>query len=120
MEDLDLDFDPQPRRTRARRPREEDESDSDDNTAFWKQNARKLGKPERKTGTGKKRPLTRRQWIEANCRIRNIDGEIVPFILNPAQRSLECSVILQERAGMPVRQIVLKARKVGTSTQAMG
>jgi hypothetical protein len=92
-----------------------------DNAAFYALHNRRNGLIHR-TGTKKRRAVRRREWIEANIRIRNVDAEIVPLVANQVQRSLEAAVILQERAGVPVRQIILKARKVGCSTwvEAMG
>jgi hypothetical protein len=67
------------------------------------------------TGT-RRLPLRRRQWIEAYCRIRDKHGDIVPFILNAEQRTMECAMIRAERAGLPVRLVPLKPRQVGIST----
>lgn len=66
-------------------------------------------------GMGGKR-LRRRAWIEKYFRIRNEKGEIVPLVLNHAQRQLEATILRMERAGVPVRIQVLKARKEGIST----
>lgn len=64
----------------------------------------------------KKLPLRRRQWIESYCRIRNKDGDIVPFILNAEQRAMECAIVRAERTGLPARLVPLKPRQVGIST----
>lgn len=63
-----------------------------------------------------KRNMSRREWIEANFPVRAKDGRIVPLILNPAQRRFEAKILRMERAGVPVRIIILKARKMGFST----
>lgn len=83
-----------------------------DNAAFYALHNRKTGMIYR-TGARRPRPVRRREWIERNIRIRNVDAEIVPLIPNQVQRSLEAATILQERNHVPVRQIILKARKVG-------
>ncbi|WP_221039185.1 hypothetical protein [Gelria sp. Kuro-4] len=48
--------------------------------------------------------------------IRNKLGEVVPLKLNNVQRSIIKEVAAQERAGKPVRIIILKARQMGVST----
>ncbi|MCP3960151.1 MAG: hypothetical protein GY719_20085 [bacterium] len=67
------------------------------------------------------RKMSRRQWIERYVRIRDKDANIVPLILNTAQRRLLALVLKLERAGVPIRVIILKARQMGFSTlvQAM-
>lgn len=64
--------------------------------------------------------MTRRQFIERYVKIRNKDGEIVPFILNDAQRRLEAEILKLERKNVPVRIIILKARQMGFSTYVNG
>lgn len=61
-------------------------------------------------------PLRTREWIERFVRIRDKRGGIVPLIPNFTQRNFHAAVLRQRRAGLPVRQIVLKARKQGIST----
>lgn len=63
--------------------------------------------------------LWRRQFIEGWLKIRNKDGQVVPAKLNPSQRKREAEIIRQERAGVPVRQIDLKARQIGNTTHTM-
>jgi len=63
-----------------------------------------------------RRVLRRRKWIERYFRVRDEKGKIVPLILNHAQRQLEATVLRMERAGIPVRVQILKARKEGVST----
>lgn len=60
--------------------------------------------------------LRRREWIERYFRIRTKKGEIVPLVLNHAQRQLEATILRIERAKKPVRIQILKARKEGIST----
>jgi hypothetical protein len=77
--------------------------------ALWTQNADG-------SWTRYKRNLSRREWIERCFPVRDTSGHIVPLMLNPAQRKLEAQILRMERAGVPVRIIVLKARKMGFST----
>lgn len=62
------------------------------------------------------RRMRRRQWIERFFTIRQENGTLGPLILNPAQRRLECQVLRMERARVPVRLQICKARKQGFST----
>lgn len=69
------------------------------------------------TVVGKKRlPMRRRQWIEHFCMIRAKNNELQRLVLNPPQRRLECAILRMQRAGLPVRIIILKARQMGFST----
>lgn len=61
-------------------------------------------------------PMRRRQWIESYCMIRGKGAQLVRLVLNPPQRRLECVILLMERAGMPIRVVILKARQMGFST----
>lgn len=63
-----------------------------------------------------RRRMRRRAWIERYYRIRDSSGRIVPLIANHAQRQLEAKTIRMERARVPVRIQILKARKEGIST----
>lgn len=92
------------------------EAKTANNRLWWKKWSYSEGTEKKKMATGKKRPLRRREWIEKFVRIRDIDGNIVPLIYNPAQRMLEAAIIRQERSQRPVRQVILKARKMGFST----
>lgn len=67
-------------------------------------------------GDRRTRRLRRRDWIERYFRIRTENGIIAPLVLNHAQRQLEATILRMERAGIPVRVQVLKARKEGVST----
>lgn len=67
-----------------------------------------------------KRRLSRREWIERYYRIRDERGRIVPLVLNHAQRQLEAKILRMERARVPVRIQILKARKEGISTYIGG
>lgn len=62
------------------------------------------------------RGLTRRQWGEYNFWVRPKRGSICRAVFQPAQRKLEVHVLRMERAGVPVRIIILKARQVMIST----
>ena len=63
-----------------------------------------------------KRKLSRREWIESFFMIRTKSGKIEPLKLNRAQRRLEAWILRMERAGVPVRIQILKARQMGFST----
>lgn len=63
-----------------------------------------------------KRNLSRREWIERFFPIRAANGQLQPLKLNPGQRKFEAEILRMERAGVPVRVIILKARKLGFST----
>lgn len=56
------------------------------------------------------------EYIENFLRIRAKSGEIVPFILKPAQQKLHDALMKQHAEGKPMRAIVLKARQLGFST----
>lgn len=64
----------------------------------------------------KKTTLSRREWIERYFRIRDADEQIVPLILNAPQRKLEATILKMQRAGVPVRVVILKSRKLGFTT----
>lgn len=56
-------------------------------------------------------------YCERNLYIQDkLTGEIVPFVLNWAQRMLVDRVMEDLAAGRPIRYIVLKARQMGLST----
>lgn len=66
---------------------------------------------------GKYKKLRRRQWIERYVHVIAKKGRrMVPFILNPPQRQLMARIYRMERAGVPIRIIILKARQLGFST----
>lgn len=67
----------------------------------------------------KRRPLSYRQFSEHRFQVVNKDSQLVPWRLNPAQRMREVAVLRQQRAGLPVRQIDLKARQIGFTTDAI-
>jgi hypothetical protein len=48
------------------------------------------------------------------------DGELVPFVWNPPQEKLAAAVQWQEERGLPIRVVILKARRVGISTWVQG
>lgn len=58
-------------------------------------------------------PLT---YIESYLKILDKAGRLVPLIFNPLQRRLYDEIQRQQRAGQPVRIIILKARQIGFST----
>ncbi len=55
-------------------------------------------------------------WAKENLFIVNMGGEMVPLDLNIAQCKVHAVVEAQRRAGVPMRVIVLKARREGIST----
>lgn len=57
-----------------------------------------------------------RDYIESFLKIRTKDAQLVRFKLNAPQRRLYEVIREQDRAGKPVRVIVLKARQMGFST----
>lgn len=57
-------------------------------------------------------------FCEHALQIRDKTGQTVPLVLTPAQRKLADAVDRQERAGQPVRIVVLKARQVHMSVGA--
>ena len=60
-------------------------------------------------------------WMEANLKIVDMDGKIVPLSLNVAQRMVHKTIeTVQIANGYPVRIIVLKARREGISTWTEG
>ena len=91
-----------------------------DNWRFWKLHNRDAGVQGFRSGN----PwgLSRRKWIERFVRVQlkgtddSGTGKVGPLVLNEAQRRLEAQVLRMERAGLPVRIIILKARQEGIST----
>lgn len=61
-----------------------------------------------------------RSYIQENLKIKNKAGELVPFIFNEAQEMVDREVQRQLDLGVPVRVIVLKARREGISTLSAG
>ena len=61
-----------------------------------------------------------RLYIEKYLKIRTKEGTIVPFKMNKAQIRLMQLVDDLEKAGKPVRILVLKARQMGFSTLTEG
>ncbi len=57
-----------------------------------------------------------REYIERFLKIRTKEGTVIPLRLNEPQRRLMNEIERQERAGKPVRVIILKARQMGFST----
>ena len=55
-------------------------------------------------------------FCEKNLMIVDKDGDLIPFVLNWAQKVLVERVLDDIANGRPVRYIVLKARQMGTST----
>ena len=59
-----------------------------------------------------------RRYIEKELKIRDKDARVVPLLLNGPQKKLYDALAAQNRAGKPMRAIVLKARQMGFSTLA--
>ena len=59
-----------------------------------------------------------RRYIEKELKIRDKDAKVVPLLLNGPQKELYDALAAQNRAGKPMRAIVLKARQMGFSTLA--
>lgn len=81
------------------------------------------GVAQRVLSTGRRRPLTDHEFMEKMLRIRPKDPErvgLLPFKLNQEQRYVEAQVLKMQRAGVPVRIIILKPRQIGLSTYVEG
>ena len=57
------------------------------------------------------------EYVKRNQKIKDKDGNIVPFVPNSVQRKVAEKVLAMIEAGMPVRLIILKARQMGISTE---
>ena len=55
-------------------------------------------------------------FIQKNLHIQDKEGRLIRFRFNPAQRRLYEEIRRQQKAGRPVRIIILKARQMGFST----
>ena len=60
------------------------------------------------------------KYFEDCLHVQDEHGKIVPFIRNPHQIKVIQAIDEQKRKGLPVRIIVLKPRKTGTSTEGAG
>jgi len=65
---------------------------------------------------GNPRRIGLRRFVERFFFVKTKDGDVQPFILNDSQRRLLAEIVRMERAGVPVRLIILKARQQGFST----
>jgi hypothetical protein len=61
-----------------------------------------------------------RFYAKSALKIRTKRGEIAPLALNSAQGILQNAIDAQEKAGLPVRIVILKARQQGLSTHVGG
>lgn len=59
-------------------------------------------------------------FIQQFLKIRDKDGNVIPFLLNKPQMRLYAVIREQWKAGKPVRIIILKARQMGFSTLVEG
>ena len=57
-------------------------------------------------------------WCATKAKIKDKEGNVIPFILNPPQRMFLVRLEDQRLAGTPVRQIVLKHRQWGCTTMS--
>lgn len=55
-------------------------------------------------------------WCAYNLKIINMSGNLVGLDLNIAQQKVHNTLELQRKAGLPIRAIILKARREGVST----
>jgi hypothetical protein len=55
-------------------------------------------------------------WQSANLKIVNKKAQLVPFVHNKAQLKVHNVMALQQKHGLPIKIIILKARKRGIST----
>lgn len=76
--------------------------------------------PTKRPAIEKARALPFPEWAEKYLKLRNTDGELVPFVLNPVQKKIddEWERQLKERGYVKIR--ILKARKMGASTYVQG
>lgn len=59
-------------------------------------------------------------WMAKNLWIQTLDGDLVPLMANTAQLSVHKALQMQASADIPVRAIILKARREGVSTYVQG
>ena len=64
--------------------------------------------------------INRKNYLKAFIKIQNKAGELIPFTLNEPQERLRKKIIELEKAGKPVRILILKARQMGFSTFTSG
>jgi len=55
-------------------------------------------------------------WMQKHLRVVDIHDQLVPFYPNPVQQKIYKVILMQRRAGKPVRIIILKSRREGVST----
>jgi hypothetical protein len=60
------------------------------------------------------------RWFADNLRIIDKQARLVPFVANAEQQKFLFAVFAQREAGVPVRMIILKDRKIGISTAVGG
>lgn len=60
--------------------------------------------------------INTKAYIEKFVKIRDKEGHIIPLTLNEPQMKLYRALAQQDKAGKPMRAIVLKARQMGFST----
>jgi hypothetical protein len=61
-----------------------------------------------------------KRFCAESLTVQDMKGRMVPFEWNPAQDKLDKAVKKQRAAGLPVRLIILKSRRVGFSTGVAG
>jgi hypothetical protein len=60
--------------------------------------------------------LEAQEWIPSRLKIIDKSGRMVPLVFNAVQERLLKAMLEQQRRGLPIRIIVLKARQKGIST----
>ena len=60
--------------------------------------------------------LTTEVWMQENLKVLDTDGNLVQFIPNEVQKVMLKAILMQRKAGKPVRIIILKSRREGIST----
>lgn len=61
-----------------------------------------------------------RRFCSESLMVQDMKGRLVHFVWNPAQDKLDQAVKRQREAGLPVRLIIVKSRRVGFSTGVAG
>lgn len=59
-------------------------------------------------------------WMAQYLKISTVHGQIRPLVANIAQLKVHNTLLLQEKAGVGIRALILKARREGVSTYVAG
>ena len=60
------------------------------------------------------------KWMYTNLKIVSMYGDVLYLECNPAQVRVHKAIQMQYDKGLPVRAIILKARREGVSTYGVG